>query len=78
MNKKYIVAEIAKTWANAEYDDGKALLNTQFENVINTNLERGYKLSEWKLGALQYDWTDKNGNETKFIQETIIAVFERI
>lgn len=75
MKKKYIVAEICKTW-NAVSDDGKPLLNQQFEKVIETNLQRGYVLDDWKLASLHYDWIDLNGEATGYVQETIIAIFK--
>lgn len=75
MKKKYIVAEISKTW-NALGDDGKPLLNQQFEQVIERNLQRGYILDDWRLASLRYDWIDLNGATTAYIQETIIAIFK--
>lgn len=66
-----IVAEVTVTWPkpNATPRD---LLGKQFEQVIATNLERGYLLESWQLAV-----TSANSDEasTVFITETIVAVF---
>lgn len=64
---KFIVAEISKSWERGSM--AAELLCHQFERVINTNLERGYKLADWKLhSAMRYG----------VFTETIIAIFEKI
>jgi len=44
-------------------------LSQRFELVINTNFERGYKLSDWKTSVFVHDGV---------VSETIIAIFEKI
>lgn len=64
---KFIVAEVSKSWkAN---DPVSNTLGQKFEEIINVNLSRGYKLSDWKLGQVC------NGD---VFTETIIAIFEKI
>ena len=70
-NNPVIVAEISKTWPQAD----QTPICVLFEKVINTNLERGYRLKDWHLSRVveQYEFPRKDR-----INETIIAVFERI
>ncbi len=63
--QKFIVAEITKNWTNET--PVSDLLSQQFEMVINTNYERGYKLIEWKASSAYYN---------EVLTETIIAIFE--
>lgn len=63
---KFIVAEISKKWPS---EDPRLLLSHRFEQVINHNLERGYKLHSWKLISAFPN--------TETLYETIVAVFER-
>ncbi len=63
----FIVAEISKTWTSKTIAEN--LLSQQFEQVINKNHERGYKLKDWKLSQVITD-----GSFT----ETIIAIFEEL
>jgi len=65
--EKFIVAEVSKSWKAG--DLVSRTLGQQFEDIINVNLSRGYKLSDWKLGQVC------NGD---VFTETIIAIFERI
>lgn len=64
---KFIVAEVSKTW-NEENFNG-TLLCQKFEQVINFNFNRGYKLIDWKFSATHYNAA---------FTESIIAVFEKI
>lgn len=64
---KFIVAEVTKSWVPGS--EVANILSQQFEAIINTNLSRGYKLSDWKLSQLC------NGD---VFTETIIAIFEKI
>lgn len=64
---RFIVAEITKTWKRATPVDN--LICQQFEMVINTNLQRGYKLADWRLCAVSNITT---------VTETIVAIFERV
>jgi hypothetical protein len=63
--KRFIVAEITKNWDNQTPVND--LLCQRFEAVININLERGYRLFDWKI------MTAVNNN---VLTETIIAIFE--
>lgn len=63
---QFIVAEVSKNWAGGPQTS--PLLANRFEEVINTNLERGYRLHSFKLDRVF------TGHE---LNETIIAVFER-
>lgn len=73
--RKFIVAEISKNWERAEYigDLGDAqpsglLISQQFEQVIDANRRRGYKLHSFQLHRMM-----TSGN---VLNETIVAVFE--
>lgn len=68
MEDTFIVAEVSKNW-EAGQSNTTLLLGQRFELVINTNLERGYKLVDWKPSVFIY-----NG----VVNETIIAIFEKI
>lgn len=86
MPERYIVAEVSKNWPESEiehawwraHDDDAAhpehgmrrYLGQRFEDVINVNHARGYKLIDWKLNR----WSDRNRGT---LNETIIAIFER-
>jgi hypothetical protein len=63
--QKFIVAEITKNWDNQTPVND--LLCQRFETAININLERGYKLFDWKIMSVV------NNN---VLTETIIAIFE--
>lgn len=66
MESKFIVAEVSKNW---KWGEGSAeLLSQKFELVINTNLERGYKLIDWKISTVVHQ---------DVLNETIIAIFEK-
>lgn len=64
---EFIVAEITKNWEDGIpiVDD---LLSHRFEKVLNTNLNRGYELHDWKFSSVIH-----NG----VLTETIIAVFKK-
>jgi hypothetical protein len=62
---KFIVAEVSQNWPAAGHTD---TVSGKFEQVINYNLKRGYKLHSWKFNQI----VDSDGN----LNETIIAVFE--
>lgn len=70
MPERFIVAEITKNWVDgAELTPRSGLLCQQFEQVINVNDTRGYRLMTFQVSqvALRPDE----------LCETIIAVFER-
>lgn len=64
---EFIVAEITKNWKK-EFPVND-LLSQQFEKVINTNLNRGYELYEWRITSIIHN---------EVLTETIIAVFKKI
>lgn len=66
---RFIVAEVSKGWLGGTHAGELTLVSTRFEEVIQTNWLRGYKLHSWKLSTVITP--DKECNET------IIAVFER-
>lgn len=66
---RYIVAEITKAWCNGQpVDPTRPMINQQFENVIEVNRQRGYKLLTFNLAQCCWE---------AILTETIIAVFER-
>jgi len=62
---RFIVAEINKNWPQ---DREPRVLCELFENVINFNAARGYRLLSFQLARVMVSPT--------FMSETIIAVFE--
>lgn len=65
---RFVVAEISKNWYQGHSQE-KGLLAERFEAVIEINHRRGYRLQSFSLHRLM------TGPE--FLNETIIAVFER-
>jgi hypothetical protein len=68
MEQRFIVAEISKNWPEIPEPDMRRLLAERFEDVINNNWKRGYRLLSWKLNR---SFVDRNT-----LNETIIAIFE--
>jgi hypothetical protein len=66
MSQRFIVAEVSKNWPQEQ----PKLLAELFEEIINVNWDRGYKLVSWKLHRFT--------PEPNQLNETIIAVFEQI
>jgi hypothetical protein len=66
MSDRFIVAEVSKNWP----EEQPRLLGQLFEEVINTNWQRGYTLVSWKL----HRFSPQSG----LMNETIIAVFEQM
>ena len=67
----FIVAEISKNWPESPPKPGmRRLLAERFEDAINNNWKRGYRLVDWKLDRI-------HDVEANTLNETIIAVFER-
>lgn len=66
---QFIVAEITKHWmAEIPIENLlENLLSQQFEVVINTNFQRGYRLVDWKMNQIY---------RGEIFTETIIAIFE--
>lgn len=71
LQKKMIVAEITKNWPWSEGVD-PTLLSQRFEQVIEVNDKRGFRLNSWRLSCLHVP----AGRKPEGIVETIIAVFE--
>lgn len=63
---KFIVAEVSKNWD--KQTPVAELLSQKFEEVINVNSERGYKLIDWKISSVVSEGV---------LNETIIAIFEK-
>jgi len=69
----FIVAEVSCTWVNGRCQEGAGRhLSTDFERVLNANLERGYVLHSWRFNSS----TTLNSNREPALIETIIAVFQ--
>jgi hypothetical protein len=66
MEAEFIVAEIAKTWAQGQ--QGGQIISKQFEQIIATNLKRGYIL---------YSFAHSQVLGVREQQETIVAVFRK-
>jgi len=70
MNRRFVVAEMSKNWIGDQPAVvGGMLIAQSFEEIINYWSERGYKLHSFSLHRL--------ATGTEFLNETIIAVFER-
>lgn len=65
----FIVAEISKTWHREDVQPAEGWIARLFEQVIEVNLCRGYRLLTFQL-----DRCVINADE---LNETIVAVFER-
>jgi hypothetical protein len=69
-DQQIIVAEISKSYINGEPVSSLAPLAQLFEQVIAVNRGRGYRLAHYALNRMMTRPDELN--------ETIIAVFERI
>jgi len=68
---QFIVAEISKSWIDGEpFDPSTPILAVQFQEVIEVNRQRGYRLVTFQLHRLMPRPDEMN--------ETIIAVFEHV
>ena len=65
---EFIVAEVSKNWYRGQAMGGR-LLAQQFEDVIEFNRQRGYRLYQFALHQVVVSPDEMN--------ETIIAVFRR-
>lgn len=71
MGQRFIVAEVSKNWTDGYHaDNDTRLLAQMFEHIINVNDERGYRLHSFEIHRRMAD--------ERTLNETIIAVFERI
>lgn len=69
--QQFIVAELSKNWVNGyPYDGCQITISQLFEQVLNVNGARGYRLLSFQLHRVCPD--------AESLNETIIAAFERI
>jgi hypothetical protein len=80
--ERFIVAELSKNWPEDQADlecwnfgqpnnNGlRRFLAQRFEDVLNHNAARGYKLVDWKF--------DRSWSRNGLLNETIIAIFELV
>ena len=68
-NLSTIVAEISRNWTQENKHEIQHSVSRKFENVIEVNLQRGYKLDNWKFNTIVVEGE---------MNETIIAVFTKI
>jgi hypothetical protein len=74
--EQFIVGEVSKNWVNGEPLNGDPILLHQlFAVMIETNWRRGYKLHSFQINRVLFRGTGPDDNE---LNETIIAVFERV
>lgn len=66
---RFIVAEVSKNWVRDNEATIPWLLSQQFEQIVNVNYGRGYRLHSFTLHRLALSPDEMN--------ETIIAVFEK-
>jgi hypothetical protein len=66
--RRFIVAEVSKNWINGD-ELGVGLVAERFEDVIEVNRQRGYRLLTFSLHRLI--------TAPQELNETIVAVFER-
>lgn len=67
---EFIVAEVSTNWPKPWPVGPNELIAAKFEDVINVNCKRGYKLHSFQLFRLLVDVEQMN--------ETIVAVFEKV
>jgi hypothetical protein len=67
---EFIVAEVSKNWIAGHGVTDTPLLAVQFEQVIDVNWQRGYRLVQFALNR----FVTRPGE----LNETIIAVFQRV
>lgn len=67
LTRRTIVAEISKNWPQSRGTDPRTM-SQKFEDVIEYNRQRGYRLESWRMGNAIF--------EAGSMIETIIAVFE--
>lgn len=65
--EEFIVAEVSKNWNSS---GSEVPISKSFEDVININAARGYKLVDWKFTSVC------TGGDRDNILETIIAIFK--
>lgn len=68
--REFIVAEIATNWPKAWPVPTNELLAGKFEEVIEHNLAKGYRLHSFQVHRLMVRPEEMN--------ETLIAVFEKV
>lgn len=76
---QFIVAEISCNYTNGELEAPEmGFLAERFERIINKNWKRGYKLFQFNISSFLNKWEGLNGDKNETLNETIIAVFEKI
>lgn len=68
--RRFIVAEISKNYLNGMPAFATPPLSIAFEEIVNVNAQRGFRLVQFQLHRMMVNATDLN--------ETIIAVFENV
>lgn len=69
IDPQFIVGEVSKNWTGGKEDFATGPLCQQFENVIEVNRVRGYRLHSFQVHRLMVG---------SCMNETVIAVFERV
>jgi hypothetical protein len=68
--REFIVAEVSTNWPKPWPVYPRDCLGGKFEEIINANLERGYRLHSFQLHQLL--------TSAEVMTETIVAVFEKV
>jgi hypothetical protein len=71
MKPQFIVAEISKNWSDGREMAPTGLVSTQFEQVIEVNRRRGYRLHSFQLHRMM-----TTAAQGPVLNETVMAVFE--
>lgn len=66
---RFIVAEISKNWIDGQPACRGPFINELFEQVIEVNRQRGYRLHSFQLHRIM--------QSPRTMNETVLAVFER-
>lgn len=69
-DRQFIVAEISTNWPKPWPVPRREHLGAKFEEVIEVNRDRGYRLHSFQVSQVM--------TSTEMMTETIIAVFEKI
>lgn len=67
-----IVAEVSVNWSQESVLTEQPTLGQRFEDVIDYNTQRGYRLTSWQLHRMLTSTGDQ-----PVLNETIVAVFDR-
>lgn len=72
--KQFITVEILKCW-DKQVDDTMEQVSARFEAEINKQRESGYHLHSWQFS--QTFTPTRDGDGLSFLNDTIIAVFQK-